>query len=304
MSETKVAPLALLLAFTRGAVRHPWRVLAAAAVLTAGATALATRLEIRSSFEELLPKDLPSVAQIRELSRRVGGDGNVLVNVESLEGPAGLSRAQPLAKVLARELLALGADRVRSVEFDVGEIQRWYTEHWPLFATVDELASARDALRAEIRKRTAAANPLVVELSQDEETPAHQEPPPSRLAQLFDPDQPLPREQIAQRFSSNVDGFLVHPDRSSLTLVVRPVGSSLGVSDARALLDEMAEVGPAVILCSWTTIIGYGSLLLSLNRAMRSFGWYAILGEATTLLTALVMLPAMLLLARRVSPKG
>jgi len=113
----------LLLAFTRGAVRHPWRVLAAAAVLTAGATALATRLEIRSSFEELLPKDLPSVTQIRELSRRVGGDGNVLVNVESLEGPAGLSGAQPLAKVLARELLALGADRVRSVEFDVGEIQ-------------------------------------------------------------------------------------------------------------------------------------------------------------------------------------
>ena len=242
MPETKVAPLTLLLGFTRAAVRHPWRVLAAAAVLTAGATALATRLEIRSSFEELLPKDLPSVAQIRELSRRVGGDGNVLVNVESLEGPAGLSRAQPLAKVLARELLALGADRVRSVEFDVGEIQRWYTGHWPLFATVDELAAARDALRAEIRKRTAAANPLVVELSQDEETPAHQGPPPSRLAQLFDPDQPLPREQIAQRFSSNVDGFLVHPDRSSLTLVVRPVGSSLGVSEARALLDEMRTV--------------------------------------------------------------
>ncbi len=65
------------------------------------------------------------------------------------------------------------------------------------------------------------------------------------------------------------------------------------------VLESLAEVGPAVILCSWTTIIGYGSLLLSLNRAMRSFGWYAILGEATTLLTALVMLPAMLLLTRR-----
>jgi len=65
------------------------------------------------------------------------------------------------------------------------------------------------------------------------------------------------------------------------------------------VLESLVEVAPAVILCSWTTIIGYGSLLLSLNRAMRSFGWYAILGEATTLVTALVMLPAMLLLARR-----
>jgi len=122
---------------TRSGIRRPFLTVLGAAALAAGAIYLASGLEIRSSFEELLPKDLPSVAQIRELSRRVGGDGNVLVNVESLEGPAGLSRAQPLAKVLAREFLALGADRVRSVEFDVGEIQRWYTEHWPLFATVD-----------------------------------------------------------------------------------------------------------------------------------------------------------------------
>src|SRR5216684_1901836 len=244
MTRTKVAPLAMLLGFTRAAVRHPWRVLAAAAVLTAGATALATRLEIRSSFEELLPKDLPSVTQIQELSRRVGGDGNVLVNIESLDGPEGLGRAQRLAPVLARDFLAMGSHRVRSVEFDVGEIQRWYTEHWPLFATVEELTAARDGLRAEIRKRTAAANPLVVELSEDEEAPAATAAaaPPSRLVQLFDPQRPLPREQIAERFSSNVDGFLVHPDRSSLTLVVRPVGSSLGVREARALLDELRAV--------------------------------------------------------------
>ncbi len=196
MTRTKVAPLAMLLGFTRAAVRHPWRVLAAAALLTAGATALATRLEIRSSFEELLPKDLPSVAQIQELSRRVGGDGNVLVNIESLDGPEGLGRAQRLAPVLARDFLAMGSHRVRSVEFDVGEIQRWYTEHWPLFATVEELTAARDGLRAEIRKRTAAANPLVVELSEDEEAPAATAAaaPPSRLVQLFDPQRPLPRE--------------------------------------------------------------------------------------------------------------
>jgi uncharacterized protein len=242
MSRTKVSPLSLLLWFTRAAVSQPRRVLVAAALLTAGATALATRLEIRSSFEELLPKKLPSVAQIRELSRRVGGDGNVLVNIESLQGPSGLAHAQRLGPLLARDFLALGAGKVRSVEFDVGQIQRWYTEHWPLFARVEELTAARDALREEIRKRTAAANPLVVELSEEEETAAGQAPPPSRLAQLFDPEAPLPREQIAQRFSSNVEGFLVHPDRSSLTLVVRPVGSSLGVREARALLDEMRAV--------------------------------------------------------------
>ena len=54
-----------------------------------------------------------------------------------------------------------------------------------------------------------------------------------------------------------------------------------------------------MILCSWTTFIGYATLLYSINRALRSFGWYAMIGEVTTLLTAVVLLPAMLLRARR-----
>ena len=65
------------------------------------------------------------------------------------------------------------------------------------------------------------------------------------------------------------------------------------------VLEALAEVGPAVALCSWTSIVGYGSLLYSLNRALRSFGWYAMVGEVTTIVTALVLLPALLLLPRR-----
>jgi predicted RND superfamily exporter protein len=65
------------------------------------------------------------------------------------------------------------------------------------------------------------------------------------------------------------------------------------------VLLSLSEVGPAVALCSWTSIVGYGSLLFSLNRALRSFGWYAMAGEVTTIITALILLPALLLLAQR-----
>ena len=57
------------------------------------------------------------------------------------------------------------------------------------------------------------------------------------------------------------------------------------------------------MLCSWTSIIGYGSLLFSLNRALRSFGWYAMAGEVTTILTAVILLPALLALARPREPE-
>jgi predicted RND superfamily exporter protein len=54
----------------------------------------------------------------------------------------------------------------------------------------------------------------------------------------------------------------------------------------------MADSGSAVALCSLTTIIGYSSLLMSHNRALRSFGMLADLGELTCLIAALVALPA------------
>ena len=70
------------------------------------------------------------------------------------------------------------------------------------------------------------------------------------------------------------------------------------------VIGSVAEVGPAVMLCSWTSIIGYGSLLFSLNRALRSFGWYAMAGEVTTILTAVILLPALLALARPREPEA
>ena len=61
----------------------------------------------------------------------------------------------------------------------------------------------------------------------------------------------------------------------------------------------IAETGSAVALCSLTTIIGYSSLLLSRNLALRSFGLLADLGEIACLLAALVALPSLVRLFSR-----
>src|SRR5205814_9218996 len=100
----------------------------------------------------------------------------------------------------------------------------------------EERPKARDAVRNEIKRRTVAANPLAVSLDDEEETA----PPalPER-ADFLDPKKPLPRERVAERFARYVDGFMVSPDHRSLTRIVRPAGTSLGVSEARALVDKM-----------------------------------------------------------------
>jgi predicted RND superfamily exporter protein len=52
--------------------------------------------------------------------------------------------------------------------------------------------------------------------------------------------------------------------------------------------------GGAVVLCSYTTIIGYGSLLVSDNQALQSFGYLAVAGEVACIVMAMLFLPSLL----------
>ena len=88
-----------------------------------------------------------------------------------------------------------------------------------------------------------------------------------------------------------------------LNFVALPVTLGIGIDYAvnvfSRLADEapdsrpraLAETGSAVALCSSTTIIGYSSLLIASNGALRSFGKLADLGELGCLLAALFVVP-------------
>jgi predicted RND superfamily exporter protein len=54
------------------------------------------------------------------------------------------------------------------------------------------------------------------------------------------------------------------------------------------------RVGGAVALCSYTTVVGYGSLVFADFQALQSFGRLAVCGEIACLIGALLLLPALL----------
>jgi predicted RND superfamily exporter protein len=69
-----------------------------------------------------------------------------------------------------------------------------------------------------------------------------------------------------------------------------------GAIDSRQIL---RSAGASVFVCSLTTMIGYGSLLVSSNLAIRSFGLVSLLGEVCTVFCALIVVPAVLTIRRR-----
>lgn len=259
----------LVARLTTASTSHPWLFLAGALLVAAVCVKLASGLEIRSSFEELLPEDVPSVAHIKQLVKRVGGDGSILIVIESLDGPKGLPAAKQLAPRLGGELLAMGRDQIRAVQYSMAPIQAWYSDHWPLFAELSDLTEARDALRKEIKRRKLEANPLLVDL-EDGEAAAPTSAPAAAQSEWLDPKEPLPRERVAERFKRFDEGFLVDPaTRSRLTLNVRPAGTSLGVVEARALvsrIEALVETHRAELDAAHLRVGYGGSTLLFLSE--------------------------------------
>jgi uncharacterized protein len=89
-----------------------------------------------------------------------------------------------------------------------------------------------------------------------------------------------------------------------LNFIALPITFGIGAEYALNVISRYREerdvtravisTGAAVALCSWTTIVGYGSLLAARNHALQGFGLMAIFGEVACLSAAIVALPAFL----------
>ena len=78
-----------------------------------------------------------------------------------------------------------------------------------------------------------------------------------------------------------------------------PPFAASGISPANTdVTTAVKRSGGAVALCSFTTTVGYGSLLVADNQALQSFGRLAMSGEITCIIGAMIVLPSLLHLWR------
>ena len=160
------------------------------AVLVASAY-LASRLELRSDFSELLPTSDPAVRALERTRGRVGDMNLLLLGIRSPSRDANLRYAADLTQALRQ----LSPGLCELAAYDLRDIMDFFRANRWLYADETDLLAARDRLSAEILQRK---NPFAVSLDDDEETDADWKPrTPGRLADL------------AKRFP---DGYFVRGD--------------------------------------------------------------------------------------------
>jgi len=93
-------------------------------------------------------------------------------------------------------------------------------------------------------------------------------------------------------------------DFNFFNLIVLPMIIGIGIDDGVHLtntfrrvprvdlLDAMSQTGRAVVLTSFTTLVGFGSLSLSHYPGLKSMGYVAIIGISACLFASIIVLPA------------
>jgi uncharacterized protein len=141
--------------------RHARAVLVIGAVVGVIAVAFASRLQLRTSFAELLPSQDPAVRALKRTEGRVGDLNLLTVGIRSPDRAANLA----YASILTEALRALPPSQVGLVAYHLRDLQQFFRDHRWLYVSAADLEAIRDRLRGEILARK---NPLVVPLDDDD----------------------------------------------------------------------------------------------------------------------------------------
>jgi len=147
--------------YNRWLSRNPVLVLVGALAVAACGALLASRLQLKTAFSELLPSNDPGVVTLNRTAKRMGDMSLLLIGIRSPDPQANLRYAE----ALTQKLRALPPTVVNLATYNIRDLRSFYEQNKWLFVSEDDLESIRDRLRNEINKRK---NPLFVPLDEPE----------------------------------------------------------------------------------------------------------------------------------------
>lgn len=211
--------------------RHAVAILAGALVTFILGAWLASRLELRTAFHELLPSEDPGVVALRRTQKRIGDMSLLAVGIRSPDKTANLKFAEDLTKELRQ--LPKGISELAA--FNVLDLKSFFEKNQWLYLSVEDLERIRDRLRREITKRK---NPLLIDLGDDEDEAAEEQALSDRVDKR--------RDALAEKFP---EGYFMSQDGRYVWVVALPPGGMFVENAGEALLTAsrkiIARLGPA-----------------------------------------------------------
>jgi hypothetical protein len=213
-------PSGPLTRWARFVLRFRVLVLVASVLLTAVGGLLASRLELRTNFAELLPSDHPAVKALREMQARIDTPSALFVVVTSPNPEANRRYIEEVGLALRK----LPKQLVGDVAVNIHEEKRFVEANRWLYADLPLLQEARDALRSELERKK---NPLLLDLDDG----------PS----LSSVEKKL-RAKADEAVGRFPDGYFTNSARTSFVAVIRPPGGLFAERAGEGLVTRVREL--------------------------------------------------------------
>jgi predicted RND superfamily exporter protein len=275
--------------YARGILRWRWWIAAIAIAVTAGAARYAITLPVYTDFSYLLPPSARSVQDLRQIEKRTRVIGTAMVAVESKD-PAARERA---ALLLRKKLLPLEPRLISSLTFDESAARKFGWEHRWLFASLDDLKAAREALEQRVNN---AKNPLAVQIDDEDGADALQQKLADAEKKRDDPGELVSKDGTLQMMiirtafssaDSASDIELVASIQRAVDEVKAEVpGTDIGVAgDVLVTLAEHDAILQGMLIATLVTVLLVGVALLLFYRSVLTVGalsWSLMVGTIAT----------------------
>jgi uncharacterized protein len=207
-------------------IRRPWLPLVAVGIVTAVFAFFASRLELRTRYDALLPDSQPSVRELHRVEARTASAQTVMI---LLEGP---DRAvlRAMGDALVPHLLGLGPDVVSSAEDGTRDARAFLEPRAGLFLTRAELERLRDDVVARWDYEVAKEADQLIDDSG----------PPVTVADI---EKRLGQKAREARVDTKSDGYYERKDGTALVVVAR---SPIAGGDLEKTGPALARVRAAV----------------------------------------------------------
>jgi predicted RND superfamily exporter protein len=207
--------------------RHPYIIIGVIAVLTTTGAILASRLPVKTDFFELLPENYRSIDDLQKVIDRVGGVGNLIIAIETTDFEAGKKYVDDVAS----DIKKLPKSMVTDVNYNIKDIRKYFEDNVLFYLEKDDLVSVKERLAAKLEYEKKNNNPLY--FFKEFLTPVD-----------FNLDDI--REKYEKKTSKNEesfkDGYINGYGGTLFAIMIKPKGSSAGVSQAKLLIAKVEKI--------------------------------------------------------------
>jgi len=228
---------------------------------------------LHTDLRELLPKGAPAAVGLDEMEKRLGGLSHLAIVVRT----GNFAATTRFVDALVARLKTLPPSLVARIDYRVDEEKSWFESHGALYADTKDLQSTLDQLRASHRDAAKKANPLLVDLS-DDDAPAADAKGADKTGDKKPADDPELRRGLDKLRSAFAaldrypGGYLAGENNSTFVILLTPPNAAVSLAAnqlmSHAVEAAVAEVDPKKYDPSMT--VGYGGEVRAVIEAQEA----------------------------------